>query len=82
MKGRKGRDAGGRVPDAEKTEHAGGNPYVFAEAKEKKKGGSAIHAAKAKHRLDRPGRKVGGRVGANSAPLSTAHKGVGGHSAD
>lgn len=26
-------------------------------------------------RLDRPGRKAGGRVGANTSPLSTAHKG-------
>jgi hypothetical protein len=26
-------------------------------------------------RLDRPGRKMGGRVGADRSPLSTAHKG-------
>lgn len=26
-----------------------------------------------KARMDRPGRKVGGRVGANTSPLSTAH---------
>lgn len=56
-----------------------GNPDVFKEAEEKKKGGKVgKHVGKAegsaaKHRMDRPGRKKGGRVGANAAPLSTAH---------
>ena len=55
-----------------------GNPDVFKEAEEKKKGGRVKHVGKAdghhaKHRMDRPGRKAGGRVGANKAPLSTAH---------
>lgn len=74
---------------------AGGNPHVFSEAADKKKGGkckatggavSGVGAAPAatknigrmsggavKARMDRPGRKVGGRVGANTSPLSTAH---------
>lgn len=62
-----------------------GNPDVFQEAAEKKKGGRTKkhHEKKAamkmegkhpRHRMDRPGRKKGGRVGADSAPLSTAHK--------
>lgn len=56
---------------------AGGNPKVFEEAA-RKKGGRVkapgdIEGMKAKRRADRPGRKAGGRVGANTAPLSTAH---------
>lgn len=55
-----------------------GNPDVFKEAEEKKKGGAVkksmhMDGHKSKHRMDRPGRKSGGRVGANKAPLSTAH---------
>lgn len=55
---------------------AGGNPTVITEAEEKKRGGKAVgkmHGAASAKRLDRPGRKRGGRVGANNAPLSTAH---------
>lgn len=57
--------------------NAGGNPYVEEEAKEKKHGGRAKHMGKmhghiSRHRLDRPGRKRGGRVGADKAPLSSA----------
>lgn len=59
-----------------------GNPDVFKEAEEKKSGG-AVKAKKlgfmtggaVKARMDRPGRKKGGRLGANNAPLSTAHTG-------
>lgn len=69
------RDAGGAVPHDTKEVRAGGNPKVFEEA-EKKKHGGAIHGAKAKHKLDRPGRKLGGRVGADRSPLSSAHKGT------
>lgn len=72
------RDAGGKVVEPQHAVKAGGNPAVFAEA-EKRRHGGAVHGAKAKHRLDKPGRKMGGRVGANNAPLSTAHKGVSGH---
>ena len=62
-----------------------GNPDVFEEADEKKHGGKVKkkHGGKVvglmtggavKPRLDRPGRKMGGRVGADKAPLSSAHK--------
>ena len=61
-----------------------GNPDVFKEAEEKT--GSRARGGRAKNvgfmaggavrlRLDRPGRKAGGRVGANRSPLSTAHSG-------
>lgn len=65
---------------------ASGNPDVIEEAEEKKKGGK-VHKRKAggkvvglmtggavRPRLDRPGRKMGGRVGADKAPLSSANK--------
>lgn len=55
---------------------AGGNPKVISEAEERKKGGKVamkMEGKKGKMRLDRPGRKSGGRVGANTSPLSTAH---------
>lgn len=54
-----------------------GNPDVFKEAAARKKGGKVIgkmEGGKAKHRFDKPGRKSGGRVGANKSPLSTAHR--------
>jgi hypothetical protein len=66
-----------------------GNPDVFKEAEDKKKGGKVkratgggVAAGKViglmtgggvKPRMDRPGRKSGGRVGADKAPLSSAH---------
>jgi len=61
-----------------------GNPDVFAEAEDKKKGGKVKRATGGKviglmtgggvkPRMDRPGRKRGGGVGANTSPLSTAH---------
>lgn len=52
-----------------------GNPHVFSEAAARKKGGKVVSMAgdKAKRRFDKPGRKSGGRVGANTSPLSTAH---------
>lgn len=60
-----------------------GNPNVFEEAAERKKGGKAKRATGGKviglmtggavrPRLDRPGRKIGGRVGADKSPLSSA----------
>jgi hypothetical protein len=80
----KGRKAGGRTDKGDKEVNAGGNPYVFGEAEKKKRGGKVhdMHGAKAKHHLGKPGRRAGGRVGANTSPLSTAHKGVGGHGSD
>lgn len=56
---------------------AAGNPHVIEEAHEKKKGGKAMgrmHGGLTRHRLDRPGRKMGGRVGADKSPLSTANR--------
>lgn len=63
-----------------------GNPNVVKEAKEnktgdvdkvkRKKGGKVIGlmtGGGVRPRLDRPGRKAGGGVGANRSPLSTAH---------
>lgn len=57
-----------------------GNPDVFKEAEERKKGGRVapksvgfMTGGAVKPRLDRPGRKRGGRVGADKAPLSSAH---------
>lgn len=64
--------------------NAGGNPYVEKEAREKegettekKRGGRAMgkmHGELSRHRLDKPGRKTGGRVGADRSPLSSAHR--------
>lgn len=73
-----------------------GNPDVFEEAEDKhgtarKHGGRAKRATGGKvaglmtggavrPRLDRPGRKSGGRVGSDKSPLSSAHgHGDGGH---
>lgn len=112
------RKRGGRAKhhaEGGEIKEAGGNPYVEAEAHEKKRGGKAEHEGKhrkkggkaehehehhgrhrrrggkaeheherkrgghvveghhAKHRLDRPGRKRGGGVGADTSPLSSAH---------
>jgi hypothetical protein len=49
--------------------------------KKRKKGGKVIGlmtGGGVRPRLDRPGRKAGGGVGANSSPLSTAHNSSGG----
>lgn len=78
MKGRKSnkRASGGRITEA------GGNPAVFSDLRERKRGGRVDEGKSAgkvagdlsRHRLDRPGRKRGGRVGADMSPLSSAHK--------
>jgi hypothetical protein len=75
MKGKK-RASGGKLPLI-----AAGNPNVIKEAQEKKKGGKVkdvghMAGGKSRHRLDRPGRKSGGRVGADKSPLSTANRTV------
>lgn len=78
MKGKKDCYArGGSVPDK-----VSGNPDVFEEAAEKhKKGGRVkkkdLHAegGKSAHRMDRPKRASGGRVGSDKNPFSSAHKG-------
>ena len=66
-----------------------GNPDVFEEAEDKhgtrKRGGKVTRATGgkivglmtggvARPRMDRPGRKRGGAVGADKSPLSSAHK--------
>ena len=77
MKGKKKAEGGGVMK-------VSGNPNVFKEAAERKKGGKIkkqdggkviglMTGGAVRPRLDRPGRKAGGRVGANTAPLSTAH---------
>ena len=56
---------------------AGGNPNVFKEAAQRKKGGKVVGCAggdMAKKRMDRPQRASGGRVGADKNPLSSAHR--------
>lgn len=66
---------GGRIVEA------GGNPAVFEAARKRKLGGrvknlGGIGGLAAKPRLDRaaPGRKRGGKVGAELGPLSSASK--------
>ncbi len=50
------------------------NPKVLASAKGKSHfaDGGVVTGKKTAMRLDRPGRKMGGRVGADCAPLSSA----------
>lgn len=84
MKGRKDckRASGGVVPKDESTKdvYAGADSNVRKEADERKDGGRVkkkkemgkVEGKKSKMRLDRPGRKSGGRVGADSSPLSSA----------
>lgn len=75
MKGKKKRSSGGAMK-------VSGNPNVFKEAAERKDGGVVPAVGKklglmtggaVRPRLDRPGRKSGGRVGADKSPLSSAH---------
>jgi hypothetical protein len=66
--------------------YAKSNPKVLSEAKDKSEGAVLADAAskapmavaatggKTRMRLDRPGRKMGGRVGADCSPLSSAAK--------
>ena len=71
-----------------KAELISGNKNVIDEAERKKggkvkrkKGGKVIGlmtGGPVRSRLDRPGRKAGGAVGANTSPLSTAHTSSGG----
>lgn len=78
--------SGGGVMDSDKSPtdtYAGGSSNVKMEAEEKKNGGrtkrkfkdgGSIDGMPGKKRMDRPGRKSGGRIGADKAPLSTAAK--------
>lgn len=63
---------GGVRPDNSAPPLVGGSPKVAAEARSKYADGGAVHGKMTSMRLDRPGRKMGGRVGADCAPLSTA----------
>ena len=87
MKKKHHRAVGGKAKvDEMEAGYGGGDPEVVKEAEEKKKGGK-VHGKKSKHRMDRrasggvvraagggvPGRKRGGRVGADTSPLSSAH---------
>ena len=80
---KKHKGMGGKIDGADV---ASGNEEVLeeAEGKRRKRGGKAVIAHRmtggaTKMRLDRPGRKRGGRVGADTAPLSSANAK---HSAD
>ena len=82
MKGKK-RASGGVVDKDEspKEVYAGAGSNVVKEADERKDGGRVkrkeggkVDGKKSKMRLDRPGRKMGGRVGADRSPLSEAAK--------
>jgi hypothetical protein len=67
---RKMKEAGGAMK-------VSGNPKVIKAAKGKKDGGKVIGlmtGGAVTPRMDRPGRKMGGRVGADRSPLSSAHR--------
>lgn len=59
--------------EAEEKKH-GGAAMMKKKEKEKRKDGGHVEGKMMKHRLDRPGRKRGGGVGADMHPLSTAAK--------
>lgn len=62
------RKRGGRAKRA-----AGGKVAGVAPAEPATKSVGLMTGGGVRPRLDRPGRKAGGRVGANTSPLSTAH---------
>lgn len=91
MKGKRGAASGeGVSAGLPKTVYAGSGSNVIKSAMERKRGGAVkkdegkVEGKMSKMRLDRPGRKKGGRVGADSAPLSSAAKvtPASGHMAD
>jgi hypothetical protein len=65
---------GGVKPPTPKPPLVSGNPKVAAESDKGNRfaDGGAVHGKKSMMRLDRPGRKMGGRVGADCSPLSSA----------
>jgi len=78
------RASGGSVGDDDKNvkeqSYAGTGSDVEKEAEKRKRGGKVhkrepmhVEGAKGGHRLDRPGRKRGGAVGADSRPMTSAH---------
>jgi len=83
MKGRKQHRATGGVinrTESPSEVYSGAGSNVVKEARQRKRGGRVgkeighAEGKLAKMRLDRPGRKSGGRVGAEKAPLSMAAK--------
>jgi len=79
----KGRKTGGMVAKdkAPSEVYAGAGSNVVKEAKERKHGGKAkhvgwVHGGKTAHHAGRKARKSGGKVGADTNPLSSAHKGT------
>lgn len=68
------RATGGGVmpPDPAITKSYGGGDSVTAKAAKKRARGGMVSGKKASMRLDRPGRKMGGRVGADTSPLSSS----------
>lgn len=78
----KHRADGGKVePEVKPKPYNAEGSEVEKEAEEKahggrakKKRGGAVEGGMKKHRLDRPGRKTGGRIGADKSPLTTAAK--------
>jgi len=86
MKGKMKRAGGGVVPKdpSPKEVYAGAGSNVVKEADERKDGGRVkkkecgkVEGKMSKMRLDRPGRKAGGRVGADRSPLSEAARTTG-----
>lgn len=84
----------GEIKDGgKKMVYAGGDSNVLKEAEKRKRGGKVgkipamVEGKMPKHhRLDRPGRKRGGAVGADSSPMTEASRltcppGVGGYGA-
>ncbi len=81
MKGKTGHHEGRHKAKGGEVTYEGQGSHVEEEAKEKKHGGRAkrkhggrTEGHKAKRRMDRPGRKRGGRAGADMRPLTTASK--------
>jgi len=78
MKGRKFRSPMG-APKGDKPKRNGPMPFggkeTAAEERMEREEMPVVSGGKARMRLDRPGRKRGGRVGADMAPLSSAAKG-------
>lgn len=68
---------GGHKPPTNAGPLVAGNPKVAAEAESGGshfKDGGKVHGKKSMMRLDRPGRKMGGRVGADCSPLASSAK--------
>jgi hypothetical protein len=80
--GRTKRKHGGKVHQLNMMHKEHHHEHPKAEHRAKRKRGGHVHAEHAmhgehaKHRADRKARRVGGEVGANMHPLSTANRGM------